>query len=126
MGYRDEFRAEVGPERVSSRIARVDLGQPPGEAGRAPWAWGDAVGALDSVVGSGVDDAGVRTSELAGQAGVNPETLRYYERRGLLDEPLRSPGGYRDYPDAAVELLRFIKRAQELGSPSTRSRSCCT
>ena len=57
----------------------------------------------------------MRTSELAGQAGVNSETLRYYERRGLLDEPPRTSGGYRDYPDAAVELLRFIKRAQGLG-----------
>jgi MerR family mercuric resistance operon transcriptional regulator len=57
----------------------------------------------------------MRTSELAGQVGVNTETLRYYERRGLLEEPPRSPGGYRDYPAAAVELLRFIKRAQELG-----------
>jgi Hg(II)-responsive transcriptional regulator len=57
----------------------------------------------------------MRTSELAGRAGVHSETLRYYERRGLLTEPPRTPGGYRDYPDAAVELLRFIKRAQELG-----------
>jgi MerR family transcriptional regulator, mercuric resistance operon regulatory protein len=57
----------------------------------------------------------MRTSELAGRAGVNSETLRYYERRGLLDEPPRTSGGYRDYPDAAVDLLRFIKRAQELG-----------
>jgi Hg(II)-responsive transcriptional regulator len=57
----------------------------------------------------------MRTSELAGQAGVNAETLRYYERRGLLDEPPRTAGGYRDYPAAAVQLLRFIKRAQELG-----------
>jgi DNA-binding transcriptional MerR regulator len=57
----------------------------------------------------------MRTSELAGRAGVNSETLRYYERRGLLTEPPRTSGGYRDYPDAAVELLRFIKRAQELG-----------
>jgi Hg(II)-responsive transcriptional regulator len=57
----------------------------------------------------------MRISELAGQVGVNPQTLRYYERRGLLDEPPRSPGGYRDYPAAAVELLRFIKRAQQLG-----------
>jgi MerR family mercuric resistance operon transcriptional regulator len=46
---------------------------------------------------------------------MNAETLRYYERRGLLDEPPRTPGGYRDYPADAVELLRFIKRAQELG-----------
>ncbi|WP_328993789.1 MerR family transcriptional regulator [Kribbella sp. NBC_01245] len=57
----------------------------------------------------------MRTSELAGQAGVNTETLRYYERRGLLAQPPRTPGGYRDYPAATVELLRFIKRAQELG-----------
>ncbi|GAB2656496.1 MerR family transcriptional regulator [Kribbella swartbergensis] len=57
----------------------------------------------------------MRTSELADRAGVNAETLRYYERRGLLTEPPRTPGGYRDYPPTAVELLRFIKRAQELG-----------
>ncbi len=57
----------------------------------------------------------MRTSELAGRVGVNPETLRYYERRGLLDQPPRTPGGYRDYPDTTVRLLRFVKRAQELG-----------
>ncbi|MEU4291747.1 MerR family transcriptional regulator [Kribbella sp. NPDC026596] len=57
----------------------------------------------------------MRTSELAGRAGVNTETLRYYERRGLLEEPPRSPGGYRDYPVSAVGVLRFVKRAQELG-----------
>ncbi|MGC4939964.1 MerR family transcriptional regulator [Kribbella sp. DT2] len=57
----------------------------------------------------------MRTSELADQAGVNTETLRYYERRGLLSQPPRTPGGYRDYPPNTVELLRFIKRAQELG-----------
>jgi DNA-binding transcriptional MerR regulator len=70
---------------------------------------------LDSVVGYGVDDGGMRTSDLAGQVGINPETLRYYERRGLLHAPPRTAGGYRDYPDAAIELLRFIKRAQQLG-----------
>jgi Hg(II)-responsive transcriptional regulator len=57
----------------------------------------------------------MRTSELAGQAGVNCETLRYYERRGLLDTPPRTTGGHRDYPETAVELLRFVKRAQQLG-----------
>ncbi|GAA1580622.1 Zn(2+)-responsive transcriptional regulator [Kribbella sancticallisti] len=57
----------------------------------------------------------MRTSQLAEQAGVNSETLRYYERRGLLEQPPRTPGGYRDYPVDAVGLLRFIKRAQELG-----------
>jgi DNA-binding transcriptional MerR regulator len=52
---------------------------------------------------------------LAAQAAVNPQTLRYYERRGLLSEPVRSPGGYRVYPDAAVQRVRFIRRAQVLG-----------
>ncbi len=41
--------------------------------------------------------------------------MRYYERRGLLAEPPRSPGGYRDYPVSAVGVLRFVKRSQELG-----------
>lgn len=57
----------------------------------------------------------MRTSELADQAGVNPETLRYYERRGLLGVPPRTAGGYRNYPADAVAVLRFIKRAQHLG-----------
>ena len=57
----------------------------------------------------------MRTSELAGRAGVNRETLRYYERRGLLERPPRTNGGYRNYPEAAVALLRFVRRAQELG-----------
>jgi MerR family mercuric resistance operon transcriptional regulator len=57
----------------------------------------------------------VRTSELASQAAVNPQTLRYYERRGLLATPMRSAGGYRAYPDEAVRRVRFIKRAQDLG-----------
>jgi len=46
---------------------------------------------------------------------VNPQTLRYYERRGLLAEPARSASGYRSYPQDAVRRIRFIKRAQELG-----------
>lgn len=58
---------------------------------------------------------GMRTSEVAGRAGVNTQTLRYYERRGLLAAPPRSAAGYRDYPVTAVELLRFVKRARELG-----------
>jgi DNA-binding transcriptional MerR regulator len=57
----------------------------------------------------------VRTSELATRAAVNPQTLRYYERRGLLTEPARSPAGYRAYPAEALRRVRFIKRAQELG-----------
>lgn len=57
----------------------------------------------------------MRTSELAGKVGMNSETLRYYERRGLLEEPPRTSGGYRDYPSTAIDVLRFVKRAQELG-----------
>jgi MerR family transcriptional regulator, mercuric resistance operon regulatory protein len=57
----------------------------------------------------------MRTSELARRVGVKAETLRYYERRGLLDAPPRTASGYRDYPPSAVDMLRFIKRAQELG-----------
>ncbi|TCC47558.1 MerR family transcriptional regulator [Kribbella capetownensis] len=57
----------------------------------------------------------MRTGELAEHVGVSVETLRYYERSGLLHEPPRTAGGYRDYPTSAVEQLRFVKRAQELG-----------
>ncbi|MGH3776899.1 MAG: MerR family DNA-binding protein [Pseudonocardiaceae bacterium] len=57
----------------------------------------------------------MRSSEVAAQANVNTQTLRYYERRGLLAAPARSPAGYRAYPPAAVRVVRVIKRAQELG-----------
>ncbi|HCT77915.1 MAG TPA: heavy metal-responsive transcriptional regulator [Micromonosporaceae bacterium] len=57
----------------------------------------------------------MRTSEVAARASVNPQTLRYYERRGLLAAPVRSGSGYRAYPPEAVYRVRFIKRAQELG-----------
>jgi Hg(II)-responsive transcriptional regulator len=54
-------------------------------------------------------------SEAAGQAGVNVQTLRYYERLGLFPKPPRRSSGYREFPDDAVRIVRFIKRAQELG-----------
>ncbi len=57
----------------------------------------------------------LRSGEVAAEAGVNVETLRYYERRGLLKEPKRLPSGYRQYTMEAVRVVRFIKRAQELG-----------
>jgi len=53
--------------------------------------------------------------EVAKRAGVHVETLRYYERRGLLREPPRTPSNYRVYPPDTVRRVRFIKRAQELG-----------
>jgi MerR family mercuric resistance operon transcriptional regulator len=58
---------------------------------------------------------GLRSSQLATAAGVNVQTLRYYERRGLLPEPDRSLGGHRLYPSEAVTVLRVIKAAQRLG-----------
>lgn len=57
----------------------------------------------------------MRTSQVARRAGVNPQTLRYYERRGLLPVPARLDSGYRAYGPDSVEKVRFIKRAQELG-----------
>ena len=57
----------------------------------------------------------LRINDVARAAGVNKETLRYYERRGLLGEPERSPGGHRLYDDRAVQTLRIIKAAQRLG-----------
>jgi DNA-binding transcriptional MerR regulator len=57
----------------------------------------------------------LRAGELAEAAGVNRETLRYYERRGLLPRPDRSPGGHRLYSQDAVTRLRVIKAAQRLG-----------
>jgi len=52
---------------------------------------------------------------LAKQAGVNLETVRFYERRGLLPRPPRSAAGYRLFPAEAARRLKFIRRAQELG-----------
>ena len=48
-------------------------------------------------------------------AGVNRETLRYYEREGIIEPPERKDSGYRIYPPTIVKRLRFIKRAQGLG-----------
>jgi DNA-binding transcriptional MerR regulator len=54
-------------------------------------------------------------SKLAEQAGTSADTVRYYERIGLLPETERSASGYRLYNDGAVDRLRFIKRAQRFG-----------
>jgi DNA-binding transcriptional MerR regulator len=57
----------------------------------------------------------MRSGELARAGGVNVETLRYYERRGLLAEPPRLASGYREYPPEALSRLRLIKQAHALG-----------
>ena len=58
---------------------------------------------------------GLRSGELARAAGIGHQTLRYYERRGLLAEPPRSAGGHRLYPPETLVRLRAIKAAQRLG-----------
>jgi len=57
----------------------------------------------------------LRIGAVANGAGVNVQTLRYYERRGLLQAPARAASGYRQYTSETIRLVRFIKRAQELG-----------
>lgn len=57
----------------------------------------------------------MRSAEVAHAAGVNPQTLRYYQRRGLLAEPDRLDSGYRSWDDTAVRTVRFVKHAQQLG-----------
>jgi MerR family copper efflux transcriptional regulator len=52
---------------------------------------------------------------IARAAGASVETIRFYEREGLLEHPARSASGYRNYPPAAVVRLRFIRQAKELG-----------
>ena len=58
---------------------------------------------------------GMTRGEVAETADVNPETLRYYERKELIPKPARSDGGFRLYDDSYVDRLRFIKRAKDLG-----------
>ena len=58
---------------------------------------------------------GLRVAELASAAGVGPDTVRYYERAGLLPAPERTTAGYRSYGPGAVDRLLFIRGAQRLG-----------
>ena len=53
--------------------------------------------------------------EVARQVSVGVETVRFYERQGLLAEPQRRASGYRQYDEEAVAVLRFVRRAKELG-----------
>lgn len=60
-------------------------------------------------------DRDLTIGKVARAAGVNVETVRYYQRSGLVPKPPRPAGGVRRYSDETVARLRFIKRAQELG-----------
>ena len=57
----------------------------------------------------------MRVAELAERAGVRPDTVRYYERTGLLAPPPRTASGYRQYSEDAAERIRFIQGCQRLG-----------
>jgi MerR family mercuric resistance operon transcriptional regulator len=59
---------------------------------------------------------GMTIGKAARKAGVGVETIRFYERKGLIDRPPRpNVGGFRVYPVETVERIRFIRQAQELG-----------
>lgn len=58
---------------------------------------------------------GMTIGGLAKAAGVNVETIRYYQRRGLIGEPHKPPGGHRRYPGHVTSQIAFIRRAQQLG-----------
>lgn len=62
-----------------------------------------------------VTRTGMRVTELARAVGIAPDTVRYYERVGLLAAPPRSAAGYRNYPIETIDRLRFIQGCQRLG-----------
>jgi len=64
--------------------------------------------------------------EVARQAGVGVETVRFYERQGLLEEPERRASGYRQFDQEAVAVLKFIRRAKELGFTLKEIKSLLT
>ena len=57
----------------------------------------------------------MKIGEIAKRSGIGIETIRYYEREGLLQEPERRPSGYRQYDVSTVERLEYIRRSKELG-----------
>jgi MerR family mercuric resistance operon transcriptional regulator len=57
----------------------------------------------------------LKIGQVARQTGLGVETIRFYERQGLIDEPPRRESGYREYPADVVVRIQFIKRAKELG-----------
>jgi DNA-binding transcriptional MerR regulator len=71
---------------------------------------------LDSIPGYRVhNDDGMRIGELSEKAGVNVQTIRFYEREKLLRKPVRTASGYRTFEEGDLERVRFIKGSQQLG-----------
>ncbi|WP_351231251.1 heavy metal-responsive transcriptional regulator [Streptomyces sp. NPDC002133] len=68
----------------------------------------------------------MRTGELAAASGLTAKTIRFYEDAGLLPEPPRTPGGYRDYPPQSAHRLAFIRDAQSAGLTLAEIRSILT
>jgi DNA-binding transcriptional MerR regulator len=66
-------------------------------------------------MGTTTRPAGLRVAQLATAVGVSGDTIRYYERSGLLPSPERTPTGYRAYGTDAIDRIRFIQGAQRLG-----------
>jgi MerR family mercuric resistance operon transcriptional regulator len=62
-----------------------------------------------------MDSASLSIGQVARDAGVGVETVRFYEREGLVPEPKRRPSGYRQYPPDTVRRIRFVQRAKDLG-----------
>ena len=60
-------------------------------------------------------DQGLTIGQVARRSGFGIETIRFYERNGLVEQPPRRLSGYRQYPERVISRLRFIKRAKELG-----------
>lgn len=59
--------------------------------------------------------SGMTIGKVARRAGVGVETVRFYEREGLIEQPPNAGSGWRQYPEGVVSRLRFIRRAQALG-----------
>jgi MerR family transcriptional regulator, mercuric resistance operon regulatory protein len=71
-----------------------------------------------------VSGRGLQRAELARCTGCHPETIRYYEKIGMLPDPPRTASGYRVYDETHIRRLRFILRARELGFRWKKSADC--
>ena len=67
----------------------------------------------------------MKIGQVAEQAGVRIDTVRFYERRGVLPAPDRTPSGYRIYEASTVERIRFAEHCNTSGSPSTKPSMRC-